>query len=85
MENTPVSLGDIVKIINECALDGATLPDKNLVNVDFIVELGMDSLDLINVFFKLEQSYGIQITSDNFDQHNLMIIGNLVSYINVSR
>lgn len=48
---------------------------------DLIRDEGMDSLDLINMLFRIEEEFGVKVPEPDIDSFNLTNIGNLVSYV----
>lgn len=45
------------------------------------LELGMDSIDLLELLMRLEDELGIEFGSDTLDQRNLETIGTLTAYV----
>ena len=44
-------------------------------------DLGLDSLDLINLLFQLEEKHGVKISADDVQQRNLLVLGNLAAFV----
>lgn len=44
-------------------------------------DIGLDSLDIIGFRFNLDQTFNIEISDDDYEEHNLVKLGNLVRYI----
>ncbi len=44
-------------------------------------DLGLDSLDLINLLFKVEAERGVKVPEPDIDEKNLYIVGNLADYL----
>lgn len=56
--------------------DGDILESRQL-----IADLGLDSLDLINLLFSIEEKYGLKIPEEDIDSHDLVQFGKLVDYV----
>ncbi len=48
---------------------------------DLIRDEGLDSLDLINMLFRIEEEFGTKVPEPDIDNFDLTNIGNLVAYI----
>lgn len=72
------------KLINIiCAAKQApTLVDIISQSSDLINDIGLDSLQLINVILKIEDEFDIQINFEEFDMNSLRTIDSLCDYIN---
>jgi acyl carrier protein len=44
-------------------------------------DLAMDSLDIINFLFRIEEDHGVTVTGQDLGEQNLFILGNLVDYV----
>jgi acyl carrier protein len=44
-------------------------------------DLGIDSLDLISILFRLEEKFGVKISDEDIDKYDLVQVGNLVAYV----
>lgn len=58
---------------------GDTLP-KHLSD-----DMGLDSLDLINLLFRIEETWGVRVTGDDIAAKDLLIAGNLAAFIAANR
>lgn len=56
-------------------------PDATLESQQLTADLGLDSLDLINVLFRIEEDYGLKIAEDELDAKELIVFGKLVDHI----
>jgi acyl carrier protein len=62
-------------IIEKLGIDECEIPDNALFKND----LGIDSLDLYEIFMEIEKELDIKIPEE--DAENLLTVGSLVSYI----
>lgn len=60
----------------------ATLPENtDLLKSSLIDDLEMDSLDFINLMFRIEEKYGLSIPEEDIDKHELIRFGSLLEYV----
>lgn len=64
--------------VTERTLEGT---DEAVASRDLIKDEGMDSLDLINLLFRIEEEVGVKIPEPDIDAHNLTVVGNLADYL----
>ena len=57
-------------------IDLAELPSKHLIN-----DLGMDSLDIINMLFQIEENEQIDITEADMESHSLFDFQSLAAHV----
>ena len=48
-----------------------------------MTDLGFDSLDLINLFFQIEEEFVVTISEEEIESHGLSKIENLITIIEV--
>lgn len=48
---------------------------------DLVMDLGLDSLDLINLFFQIEEEFDVSISEEEIESRGLSKIENLVDII----
>lgn len=59
----------------------AELAGKSIVD-----DLKLDSLDFINLLFRIEEQFGVKIPEPAIDEHDLYVFGNLADFVqNASR
>jgi acyl carrier protein len=46
-----------------------------------LLEMGLDSLDIINLLFQIEESFGVSVPEEDFEDKNLKVLGNMVDYL----
>ncbi len=44
-------------------------------------DVGFDSLDLINLLFRLEEEFGVKVPEADIEAENLLIAGGLADYV----
>jgi acyl carrier protein len=55
---------------------------KGEINLDTDLKaVGLDSLDVINYLFNIEEAYGIQVPEEDYEDKNLKVMGNMVEYL----
>lgn len=42
---------------------------------------GLDSLDVINLLFRVEEEYGVKVPDEDIDAHQLLVFGKLAAYV----
>ncbi len=70
----------IIKIISEVKNDPSLIEKANNTS-DIINELGVDSLELLNVILKVEDEFNIEIDFDEFDMDYLRSIDTFCKYL----
>mgnify|MGYP001338873131 CR=1 FL=1 len=68
---------DIINLIKEM---GLLIETEKLINDKPLAEQGIDSLDMINIFFKLEENFKIKIPEEDIEK--LKTIDDIVEYLN---
>jgi acyl carrier protein len=61
----------------------AVLPeeDDSLDALHLLEDVALDSLDLINLLFSLEEEYEVKIPEPEIEEHKLLLCGNLVAHV----
>ncbi len=59
---------------------GLLIETEKLINDKPLAEQGIDSLDMINIFFKLEENFKIKIPEEDIEK--LKTIDDIVEYLN---
>lgn len=77
-----ITANDILDMIrkNDIKIDLPTL-DHN----ERLVDQGFDSLDMVSIFFALEERYKIKISEADIDQGKLASINAMVEYVNKNK
>ena len=77
-----ITANDILDMIrkNDIKIDLPTL-DHN----ERLVDQGFDSLDMVSIFFALEERYKIEISEADADQGKLASINAIVEYVNKNK
>jgi len=63
----------LIKIINT--------NEKDITMETDVRELKVDSLDLLNYLFSIEETFGIKIPNEAVEENNLFIVKSLIAYI----
>ena len=70
-----------IENIKDIIAEAETLGDGNHLKIDTpLIEQGMDSLDIVNVFLLIQEKFDIEIPDDDYIQ--LETIDKIVEYIN---
>ena len=69
---------DIINLIKDM---GLLIDTEKLVSDKPLAEQGIDSLDMINIFFKLEENFKIKIPEEDIEK--LKTIDDIVEYVNL--
>jgi acyl carrier protein len=43
-------------------------------------EAGLDSLDIVNLLFAIEEKFGVKIPDEDLEEKELLVFGNLVKF-----
>ncbi len=70
----------IIKIISEVKKDPSLIKKANHSS-DITNEMGVNSLELLNILLKVEDEFNIQIDFDEFDMNNLKSIDKFCNYL----
>ena len=63
----------------------APAPGRDPATLHLRDDLAMDSLDLINFLFRIEEDHGVGIAGKEIEEKNLLILGNLVGHVLANR
>jgi acyl carrier protein len=44
-------------------------------------EAGLDSLDIVNLLFAIEERFGVKIPDEDLEEKELLVFGNLVNFL----
>lgn len=69
---------DIINLIKDM---GLLIDTEKLVSDKPLAEQGIDSLDMINIFFKLEENFKIKISEEDIEK--IKTIDDIVEYVNL--
>lgn len=56
-------------------------PAAGATNLKLTDDLGLDSLDIINLLFQIDENYGVKVAASDIMEHDLLVVENLASYI----
>jgi acyl carrier protein len=68
-------------IVSAIARMSSKDPARLTDDTQLFLELGMDSVDILELLMHLEDELGIEFGSDTLDQRNLETIGTLTAYV----
>ena len=74
----------VIQFIGTCIADikdGAMPEETALQDLNLIEDLGFDSLDFINILFRVEEVYEITIPEPDIDEKGLFEVGKLADYV----
>ena len=72
---------EFMEMMKEILGGQLTDTDKNVAELSLTEDLNLDSLDVINFLFQIEQKYGVTIPEADIDAEDLIVLGNLARYI----
>jgi acyl carrier protein len=78
-------VNELIALIEDCKAEKISLPEKAIGEVDMRDDLGFDSLDLIEILFRIEQDYSVPINGDELVEKNLLQLGKLADYIDTNQ
>jgi acyl carrier protein len=72
------------KLVAEVTETDTLIKDLSL-EANLITDLGLDSLQFINLILALEDEYDFEIDFDELDLEEISIVGKLINYIEENR
>ena len=80
-EKQAAVVAGLVEIIRSFKGGDFVEPKGAVAGLNFFDDFGLDSLEVINLLFQIEQKYGIQISDEDMQKHELMVVGNMAAFI----
>lgn len=80
-EKTAAIETDLIEIVRGFKGADFVEPKSPAGSAHLFDDLGLDSLDVINLLFQLEQKYGVMISADDVKERDLMVLGHLSAFI----
>lgn len=74
-------VAEIAGFIAEMRGGGAEAVPANFSETDLVTQGKLDSLDFINLLFRLEETHSIRIPEEDIDARKLTIVKNLARYV----
>lgn len=74
-------VAQIAGIISEMRGGGAETIPADFSEIDLITQGKLDSLDFINLLFRLEESHSVRIPEEDIDSRELTKVKNLARYV----
>ncbi len=74
-------VSELIEMARACKNDQLDLPDGDPAKLDMRDDLGLDSLDLIDILFQIEQDHGVAIAGEDLLGKDLLVVGNLAAHI----
>ena len=74
-------VSDIRDILIETSGRQDVPENDDLLSKNLTTDLGLDSLDVINMLFQVEEKYDLKIPEDDIDKFDLLLVENLVKYL----
>ncbi len=68
-------INKITAILNEFGVQTSAISSE----VNFVKDLGLDSLDMVDLMMRLEQEFGVRIPDE--DHSKIATVGDLVNYL----
>lgn len=56
-------------------------PTGDAGGLNFFDDFGLDSLEMINLLFQVEEKYGMQLSDEEMRSRDLMVLGNMAAFI----
>lgn len=72
---------DIINILKKMELDIDHV--ENIETSQSLAEQGIDSLDMMNLYFDLEENFSIKISDEDYETKNWVTIDSIVQNINL--
>ena len=76
-----VTKEDVINVIKNMDLDIDDI--ENIKTSEPLAELGLDSLDMMNIYFDLEETFLIKISEEDIGTQNWVTIDSIVHNINM--
>lgn len=68
-------------IVEESKPGAVPAPADAFAGAHLTADIGLDSLDLINILFRLEEAFGVKVPEADIEAENLLIAGRLADYV----
>ena len=72
---------EFIDAISEIRGDPLKVPNTDVAGLRLSRDLGLDSLDIINFLFQIEERHGLKIPEQDFSGKDLEVLGNLATYV----
>lgn len=72
---------EFIEMIREIRGGQLKVPDKDVAVLSLTRDMGLDSLDIINFLFRVEERHVLKIPEEDINAKDLIVLGNLASYI----
>jgi acyl carrier protein len=56
-------------------------PDGDVETLTLNEDFELDSLDIINMLFQIDEQFGVKVAASDFEEHQLLVLGNMVKFI----
>ncbi|NQV57955.1 MAG: acyl carrier protein [Rhodospirillales bacterium] len=76
---------ELINLIKDANTDQIIFPEGDATGLNLQNDLELDSLDLINILFRIEKDYGVKISGDELIEKELLVLGNLADHIAASK
>jgi acyl carrier protein len=80
-EKNSAEVASLLEIVRSFKGRDYVEPKGSAADLNFIEDLGLDSLEIINLLFRVEETYGIQISDKELKANKLIVVGNMAAYI----
>lgn len=80
-EKTAAIEADLIEIVRGFKGADFVEPGGPASAANLFDDLGLDSLDVINLLFQLEEKHGVKISAEDMKERDLMVVGNMAAFI----
>lgn len=80
-EKTSAVTAGLLEIIQDFKGADFAEPKGDASGLNFFDDFGLDSLEMINLLFQIEEKYGVRLSDEELRERNLMVLGNMAAFI----
>ena len=79
--DTAAVTADLLGLIREFKGAEFNEPHGDPSGLNFFQDLGLDSLEMINLLFQVEEKYGVRLSDEDMRERDLMVLGKMAAFI----
>lgn len=80
-DKTREALAGLVDMIRKFKGADFVEPTGDVAPLSLTDDFGLDSLDIINLLFQIDENFGVKVTAADLKERSLLVIGNMAAYI----
>lgn len=80
-EKNPAVITGLLEIVRDFKGADFVEPKGETSGLNFFDDFGLDSLEMINLLFQIEEKYGVRLSDDDMRKRDLIVLGNMAAFI----